>query len=725
MSTHQIAIASLPQALTYDEATEAIYREDLDWIEEKLRLKLSVLIECDKQLTLYLYKALRARLRRSSIEPRLRCRLISGHAQGGEEEENAPTTNTTRMQRILRELQDVVFSGDNEQIIVLPHLDVLTTTTRSGLNMETREAATLFYENPDLVFLGFKDPSFELPKVIENVFAVRHTLIGIPRDRLPTIILQREARKFGTETFNPFALYKYLSGVNAVRCRQILGHFAQRLDFDPTHPEGTKELYHEIRQMTLVSDCELPNVDLDRHIGGYNPVKDKIRAEILELLLLKDRSEDPEQIKQIEQIIPKGMIFHGPPGTGKTYFAKAIATALDATLFIVSGPELKSKWVGESEENLRRIFSQARKSAPSIIVFDELDSFASARGTYTGSGVEHSMVNQLLTEMDGFRKEELVFVVGTTNFLESLDTALLRPGRFELQIEIPYPQDEDRQSILEIYRKIFSLSISDELLKTMVQKTGGFVDQKHGIRYSGDHLYALMRGLKREVLRRGKPDDPISEADVDHVLQQKQKKPVKLTTKEQRTIAIHEAGHAVCAYVLPKCPTIEKVTISTGEDQVLGYVMQAVRENKYVVTRAELLDDICVLLAGRLAEQLLIGDISVGSYDDLQRASEICRMMVEELGMGEEMGLRTFASNTERTAELGGPRRPISEQAAARIDQEIARLLEVQRARTEQTLANYRSELQALVDLLLEKKTIHLDELKQIFGDQTFKAASS
>ncbi|MCK6511483.1 AAA family ATPase [Myxococcota bacterium] len=723
MSNHQIAISSLPQALTYDEATEAIYRDELDWIEEKLRLGLSVLIECDKQLTLYLYKALRARLRRSNAEPRLRCRLISGHA-GGEEEESALTANTTRMQRILRELQEVVFSGDNEQIIVLPHLDVLTTTTRSGLNMETREAATLFYENPDLVFLGFKDPSFELPKVIENVFAVRHALIGIPRDQLPTIILQREARKFGTETFNPFALYKYLSGVNAVRCRQILGHLAQRLDFDPAHPEATKAIYHEIRQMTLVSDCELPNVDLQRDLGGYNAVKDKIRSEILDLLLLKDRSQNPEQIKQIEQLVPKGMIFHGPPGTGKTYFAKAIATALDATLFIVSGPELKSKWVGDSEENLRRVFSQARKSAPSIIVFDELDSFASARGTYTGSGVEHSMVNQLLTEMDGFRKEELVFVVGTTNFLESLDTALLRPGRFELQIEIPYPQDDDRKAILDIYRKNFALQISDELLQIMVQKTGGFVDQKYGIRYSGDHLYAIMRGLKREILRRGNPSDIITEEDVDRILQQKQKKPVKLTAKEQRTIAVHEAGHALCAYVLPKCPTLEKVTISTGEDQVLGYVMQAVRENKYVITRAELVDDICVLLAGRLAEQLLIGDISVGSYDDLQRASEICRMMVEELGMGgEAIGLRTVAANTEHTAELGGPRRAISEHAAARIDQEIAQLLETQRQRTEQLLADYRTELQTLVDLLLEKKTLQLHELKDIFGGRTFKSS--
>src|SRR6185369_1457681 len=172
-------------------------------------------------------------------------------------------------------------------------------------------------------------------------------------------------------------------------------------------------------------------------IGGYGPVKDRLRDEILAILSAKDKLADPTQISRIESLLPRGMIFWGPPGTGKTLFAKAMATSLGAAVTIVSGPELKSKWVGESEENLRGVFMRARQCAPSVIVFDELDSFAAARGTYTGSGVEHSMVNQLLTEMDGFRREELVFVVGTTNFVESLDAALMRPGRFEFVLHIP------------------------------------------------------------------------------------------------------------------------------------------------------------------------------------------------------------------------------------------------------------------------------------------------
>lgn len=721
MATHLVSIDTLPQELTFDDATEAVYRQDLDWIEDKLRKGLSVLIECDKQLTLYIYKAIRSRLRRRSAETRIRCRLISGHAGNQDESANPLGGMQNRMQRILAELQEAIFGGESEQIIVLPHLDVLTTTTRSGLNMETREAAALLFENPDAVFLGFKDPSFELPKVIENVFAVRRSLIGIPRDRLPHIILQREARKFGVEEINPYRLYKYVSGLNAIRCRQILRHFDARLDFDPNVPESAEEIYREIRQMTLVADFDLPNVDLEEDIGGYSGVKEQIKSEILELLQTKENSQDPDTIKRIEEIIPKGIIFHGPPGTGKTFFAKAIATALDATIIIVSGPELKSKWVGESEENLRRVFAQARKSAPSIIVFDELDSFASARGTYTGSGVEHSMVNQMLTEMDGFRKEELVFIVGTTNFMSSLDPALLRPGRFELSIHIPYPNADDREAIIKIYKDKFKLDVSEEMIDYMVQKTGGYVDRSQNTRFSGDHINAIARALKREELRRGTDVMTVTEEDINKAISVRKKDPVKLKDKEERTIAIHEAGHAICAYTLPHCPTIEKITIATGQEDVLGYVMQSVRDNKYVTTRMELLDDICVLMGGRLAEKMLIGDISIGSFDDLQRASEIARMMVEELGMGDNLGLRTYGNTQRDIVELGVPRRPISEQMAARIDGAIATLLEEQYTRTQETLELHTKELQKLVDHLLEHKTCNLEELKTIFDGKSFK----
>jgi cell division protease FtsH len=710
-------IDSLPTQLSYDEAVEAAYREELDWIEEKLRARLSVLIECDKQLSNYVYKALRKRFKASG-GPRLR--LLSGHPRAADPD-SPMQANSTLTQRLLEELREAIYGARADGVLAITHLDILTTTTRSSLNVETREAAAIMYENPDLVFLGFTDPGFEIPAVIEKVFTVKIDLIGIGRDKLPQLILQREARKFGVETFNPYNLYKYVSGLNAVRCRQILNQLESRVDFDPNTPGSVDAIYRDIRKLTLVGDLEVPRVNLEKDIGGYKKVKEKIKTEILELLLVKESSSSSEEIRQIEEIVPKGMIFEGPPGTGKTFFAKAIATALNATVSIVSGPELKSKWVGESEENLRRVFAQARKSAPAIIIFDELDSFASARGTYTGSGVEHSMVNQMLTEMDGFRKEELVFVVGTTNFAESLDPALLRPGRFELVINIPYPKKKDREAIINIYAKKFGLEIPEDVVKHLVQRTQGFVDATRGIRYSGDHIYAIMRGLKRENLRRGGGKMVVSKEDVEKVLGARQKKQRSLSKSERRTVAVHEAGHAILAYVLPHCPTVERVTIASEEEDYLGYVMHAVSQNQHVRTRSELLDSICVALGGREAENMILGEVSSGCWNDLQQATGVASMMVEQLGMSDKMGVRTYRNDHAEGAQFVLKPRDIAETTAAEVDVEIRDIVEEQRKRCIDTLHEYRAEYDSLVEVLLDKSTIGLDEMKGIFGGKVFK----
>lgn len=711
-------IDSLPTQLSYDEAVEAAYREELDWIEEKLRARLSVLIECDKQLSNYVYKALRKRFKASG-GPRLR--LLSGHPRAADPD-SPMQANSTLTQRLLDELREAIYGARADGVLAITHLDILTTTTRSSLNVETREAAAIMYENPDLVFLGFTDPGFEIPAVIEKVFTVKIDLIGIARDKVPQLILQREARKFGVETFNPYNLYKYVSGLNAVRCRQILNQLESRVDFDPNTPGSVDAIYRDIRKLTLVGDLEVPRVNLDKDIGGYKKVKDKIKTEILELLMVKESSTSAEEIRSIEEIVPKGMIFEGPPGTGKTFFAKAIATALNATVSIVSGPELKSKWVGESEENLRRVFAQARKSAPAIIIFDELDSFASARGTYTGSGVEHSMVNQMLTEMDGFRKEELVFVVGTTNFAESLDPALLRPGRFELVINIPYPKKKDREAIIKIYAKKFNLEIPEDVLKHLVQRTQGFVDATRGIRYSGDHIYAIMRGLKRENLRRGGGEMIVTKEDVEKVLGARQKKQRSLSKSERRTVAIHEAGHAILAYVLPHCPTVERVTIASEEEDYLGYVMHAVSQNQHVRTRSELLDSICVALGGREAENMILGEVSSGCWNDLQQATGVASMMVEQLGMSDKMGVRTYRNDHAEGAQFVLKPRDIAETTAAEVDVEIREIVEEQRQRCIDTLNEYREQYDNLVEVLLDKSTIGLDEMKELFGGKVYKA---
>ena len=478
----------LPQELTPEQAVEAAYSGDLAAITSDLVRGLPVLVECDKDLSPYVFMNIRRRTRQED----LRCLYLDGRPRegGGAMEAGQGFVNT-----MLNQLRDAVRGAVEKRVVVLPHLDLLT-TSQGGLTAEAREVIPLLYENPDLVWLGFKDPSFPLPQVIENLFPHRYSMLGCPRERLRHLVTQKEARKFG-EQFNPWGLYKYVSGMNAARLRKMLSTIEGE-----DYPANARNAYMQIRQATTGGQLEVPDLELESDIGGYKKVKKRLRSEILDVLQVKDQKTDAAEIKRLEELIPRGMIFWGPPGTGKTMFAKAMAAAIGAAITVVSGPELKSRWVGESEENLRLIFHKARQSAPAIIVFDELDSFASARGTYSGSGVEHSMVNQLLTEMDGFHSEELVFVVGTTNFVEILDPALLRPGRFEFHLHIPYPDKDDRREILEIYNRKMQLEMDEDALDYAVRRTGEFVEgASHGTRYSGDHINALCRAMARIRLR--------------------------------------------------------------------------------------------------------------------------------------------------------------------------------------------------------------------------------
>lgn len=682
-------IDRLPTDLSADDAVEAACAADVAFVEEHLRRGMSVLVECDKELALFLYLSIRARLKRNPGDaPRLV--IVDGRPSPNEE------TPQSTLSRMLEQLTNAIRGSVERSVIVLLHLDVLT-TTHTGLTFEAREAIPLLYENPEAVLLGFRDPSFEIPKVIQNVFAVRREIVGVPRRALPSLITQREARSMHATELDPFALYKYVSGLNPVRLRKLLANLAHRRQATPNRPLAD-EVYRELRRQTVREDVELPNVSLDQDIGGYPEVKARIREELIDLVLRKDQLQTEEEIQALEALLPRGIIFHGPPGTGKTYFAKAIATALHATVIVVSGPELKSKWVGESEENLRRIFRQARQAAPSVIVFDEIDAFAHARGTYTGSGVEHSMVNQLLTEMDGFRKNEMVFVIGTTNFLESVDAALLRPGRFEFLIEVPAPTADDRLEIVRIYDERMELRLGEPLIRHLVRRTEGYADPEAGMPFTGDHLYAVCRALKRQALR--DETEKFDVADVDKALQRRTRRPIVLSEEEERVIAVHEAGHALLAILLEEATPPERISIHQDMQGALGYVLRAARARPYAITAAEMRADIAVGLGGYVAELLVFGDVSIGAYTDLQQANEIARAMVEEFGMSEELGVRVVLEQEHRPGVF------LSEERRRRIDVAIETILEVELDRAEATLTQNRQLLDALVETLLEKKVI-------------------
>jgi cell division protease FtsH len=685
----------LPRELTREQAVEAAYAAELAETASRLQRGLPVLVECDKDLAPFLYLNLRSRLKQAGLQ--------SLYLDGRPRQQDPNALNCGFLGTLITQLRDAVRGAVDRRVVVLPHLDLMT-TSQGGLTAETREVIPLLYENPELVWLGFKDPSFPLPRVIENLFPHRASLLGIGRTRLRHLVTQKESRKFGAQ-FNPWALYKYVSGLNAVRLRKLLATLEGE-----DYPADPRLAYRQLRQATLVGTLEIPEIDLEKDIGGYTRVKQRLRAEIIDVLAHKDQITEAEEITRLEELIPKGMIFWGPPGTGKTLFAKAMAAALGAAITIVSGPELKSRWVGESEENLRQIFRRARQSAPAIIVFDELDSFASARGTYTGSGVEHSMVNQLLTEMDGFHREEMVFVVGTTNLVEMLDPALLRPGRFEFHLCIPYPDAEDRREILNIYDRKMRLAMTPETLEYTVRRTRSFVEgAAPGTQYSGDHLNALCRALARIRLREGLTR-PTETEDIERALTEWLERP-KMTATEERVVATHEAGHAVCSLFCEHAPPIERISIQGDTVGQLGFVRHQDPAHRYVVTRRELLDDLCVLMGGREAEQLLLEDLSIGSGSDLQRATTIARALVEEFGMGgQEVGTCRFQTDN------GAPgRHPhLSPAQLEALDRGVREILEESRRRAAQILTDNRKLVETLRDLLLEKKVIDARTLGEL-----------
>src|SRR6187431_4509 len=280
----------LPQELTAEEAVEAAYCNELAEVASKLQRGLPTLIECDKDLGPYLYLNVRNRLRAHN----LRCLYLDGRPRQEDQQGAMPMGMIGTM---ISQLREAVRGAVERRVVVLPHLDLLT-TSQGGLTGEAREVIPLLYENPELVWLGFKDPSFPLPKVIENLFPCLTSILGISRTRLRHLVTQKESRKFGKQ-FSPWQLYKYVSGVNAVRLRKLLSTLEGE-----DYPADPKRAYHQVRQATLSGHMEIPNVDLEKDIGGYTKVKAKLKSEILDTLSKRDRATDPEDISRLEELIP-------------------------------------------------------------------------------------------------------------------------------------------------------------------------------------------------------------------------------------------------------------------------------------------------------------------------------------------------------------------------------------------------------------------------------------
>ncbi|MBP7867201.1 MAG: AAA family ATPase [Acidobacteria bacterium] len=681
-----------PEAPDVNAIVARVYRDEIVTVADRALWGLSTLVEVEKDLLSPVCEAIARSVRDRSPGRRTTARLVGAKL-------NAEDPTYAAM---LKEFETQV-AQSADKIFLLPHLDLMTAAD-SGLTGVTKLFLQVLSSYPDTVVVGFFDPGFTCHKSLQDYFPSRVRFSGITRDNLRSDLLAEDEKGFlEAAGVTPLTLFKYTSGLNAVKFRKIM-EAVRRNKARILAASGPREaVIDQVRHFTVTEGFEIPDIRLDRDIGGYAAVKTQLKENILSVLETLEGIEDPARIRQMEQLIPRGIIFHGPPGTGKTLFAKALASEIHASIQVISGPEIKSRWFGESEERIRKIFFQARKNAPAVVVFDELDAVAPTRGMYQGgAGVEHSIVNQLLTELDGFRSDNLVIFVGTTNFLESIDPALLRPGRVELKVCIDYPDEAARREILAIYDRKYEMGLPPALKDYLVEKTGDWIDRERGTRFSGDHLCAVARFLKREQVKTGRPSD---RETADRALGLSTRR-IALSPAEERVVAVHEAGHALAIARLIPDREVRKVSILAETEDSLGITESALKENRYQFNREDMDNYLVTLLGGRAAERVLLGDLSMGAAADIQRATQVARAMVEVYGFS-DLGPMSFEGKAE-----------LSEAWKVKVDETVNGMIQSASRRAEELVTAGRETILRLREMLLERKTLGADDIREVLHGQ-------
>ena len=437
---------------------------------------------------------------------------------------------------------------------------------------------------------------------------------------------------------------------------------------------------------------------------------DEARAELMEIV---DFLKTPDRYKRLGGKIPKGVLLAGAPGTGKTLLAKAVAGEAGVPFFSMSGSEFVEMFVGMGAARVRDLFAQAQQKAPCIIFIDELDALGKARGMNPMGGHDEreQTLNQLLVEMDGFETNKGVIIMAATNRPEILDPALLRPGRFDRQVVLDRPDLKGREKILQVHTKNVSLG-PDVNLVEIAARTVGFV---------GADLANLVNEAALRAARRDSETVAMQDFDeaAERIVAGLERKNRVMNPVEKETVAYHEAGHALVAESRPNADRVTKVSIIPRGVAALGYTLQTPTEDRYLMRRAELLDRIDVLLGGRVAEEIVFGDVSTGAQNDLQRVTDLARHMVTQYGMSETLGLVTFEeprSNPFLNVSGAGRSREYSEKTAQAIDDEIRRIIGDARERVRETLTKRRAALDALAKLLLEKEVVDRQGLETLLA---------
>jgi cell division protease FtsH len=428
-----------------------------------------------------------------------------------------------------------------------------------------------------------------------------------------------------------------------------------------------------------------------------------------ELAEIRDFLAEPERFQAMGAKIPKGVLLFGPPGTGKTLLARAVAGEAGAPFFSISGSDFVEMFVGVGASRVRDLFEQAKAEAPAIIFVDEIDAVGRHRGSGTGGGHDEreQTLNQLLVEMDGFDAAAGVIMIAATNRPDILDPALLRPGRFDRQIVVDQPDLEGRRAILAVHAKGKPLG-DDVRLEVLARRTPGF---------TGADLANMLNEAALLAARRKETSISMRECEeaIDRLLAGPERKSRVMSDREKRVIAYHEAGHALVGHVLPNADPIHKVSI-IARGRALGWTLALPSEDKVLRTRAELLDEMAMLLGGRTAEELTFGDPTTGAANDIERASQIARAMVTQFGMSEAIGPQLLARRAgEPFLGRDGVHEPEhSDAVAATIDAEVARLLGAARTEAREILTLHRAVLDRLADALVEHETLGDPELAAV-----------
>ncbi len=432
-----------------------------------------------------------------------------------------------------------------------------------------------------------------------------------------------------------------------------------------------------------------------------------------ELLEVVDFLKTPDKFTRLGGRIPKGVLLVGPPGTGKTLLARAVAGEAKVPFFSMSGSEFVEMFVGVGASRVRDLFQQAIQKAPCIIFIDELDALGRARGVGIAGGHEEreQTLNQLLAEMDGFDPRRGVIIMAATNRPEILDPALLRAGRFDRHVLVDRPNIKDREDILRIHTRSVKLA-ADVDLKVLAARTPGFVGADIANMANEAALLAARKN-KTEV------DMKDFEAAIDRIVAGLEKKRRVMNRKEKEIVAYHECGHTIVAELLPTTDPVHRVSIVQRGIAALGYTLQLPTEDRYLMTRTELLDKLGVMLGGRVAEELIFGEVSTGAQNDLQRAATIARSMVTEYGMSEKFGPLTFEKERRPLfLDIGLPGGPkeYSEATARELDEEVKKLVDGSYAKVKEILTANQDRLRTLAAALLEKETLEGEEIRKILG---------